>query len=238
MLIVSLIVFEVIFFFGLIFILQRIMSKNVTSATTHLEELSQEYALKEQEVNRQLEEAKQKSQELLTKAQEEAEGLKEQIIKEAEGERDKMINQARTQSEEIMQQADRSRQVLLSEINERVNQEAIERACELIQYTLPEHFKQDVHLHWVEELIESGFSNLERLNIPQGNPEVKIVSAFSLSDAQRKILFKKLKEKLGYDAAIKEEVDPKIVAGIIITIGSLVLDGSLKNKVQEKAKSA
>jgi len=31
-------------------------------------------------------------------------------------------------------------------------------------------------------------------------------------------------------------VDPKVVAGIVITIGSLVLDGSFKNKIQEKAR--
>jgi len=51
-------------------------------------------------------------------------------------------------------------------------------------------------------------------------------------------LSKKLKSLLSTDIPIKEEVDPRIVAGMVIHIGSLVLDGSLKNKIQEKARDA
>ena len=63
-----------------------------------------------------------------------------------------------------------------------------------------------------------------------------IKSAFPLSDKQQNSLSKKLKEALGKDIEIKEESDPSVVAGLVIILGSLVLDGSLKNKIQEKAR--
>jgi F-type H+-transporting ATPase subunit delta len=94
-----------------------------------------------------------------------------------------------------------------------------------------------VHAHWVEELIEEGFNQLEHLRMPEDLREVKITSAFPLTEGQRKSLVKKLKEVLVKDITLKEEVEPKIVSGFIITIGSLVLDGSLKNKIQERARS-
>jgi ATP synthase F1 delta subunit len=237
MLIASLILFQILIFVALIFIFRKVMTKNVVSATRHIEELNQDYTKKEQEINRQLEETKLKSQEIINKAQEEAEKLKTQIIKEAESERDKIIGQARTQSTEIIQQADKSRQSLLQEVEERIDKEAINKACQLIQDTLPEQFKQNVHLHWVEELIEDGFSSLERLRIPQDLQEVKITSAFSLNTEQRKNLIKKLKDVFGREVNLKEEVDPKVVAGLIISMGSLVLDGSLRNKIKEKTKT-
>lgn len=232
------IVLEGLLFIGLIFMFRKILTQNVASATKHLDELNQDYTNKEKEINRQLEEVKQKSDQIIKQAQDEAEKLRVQTIKEAQAEQDKIISQARTQSEEIIQQADKSRQTLIAELEERIAKQAITKACELIQNTLPEQFKKEVHTHWVEELIKDGFSQLERLHIPQDVQEIKITSAFALTDGQRQILIKKLKSILDIDIKLKEEVDPKVVAGLIITMGSLVLDGSLKNKIQEQAKSA
>jgi F0F1-type ATP synthase delta subunit len=231
------ILLQVVIFIGLIFMFRRIMTQNVASATRHLDELNQEYTNKEKEVNRLLEEAKQKSIQLIKEAQADAEKLRAQVTQETQEEKDRVINQARTQSEEIMQQAEKSRQALLGELEERISKEATTKACELIQNTLPEKFKQEVHTHWLEELIKEGFSQLERLHVPQDVNTVKITSAFALDSEQRQALAKKLKSILGREMSIKEEVDPKVVAGLIISIGSLVLDGSLKNRIQEQAKN-
>ena len=234
--IIPLIVLLLLIFAVMIIIFQKIMKQNVVLATRHLDELSLDYAKKDKEINLRLQEAKQKCQELINQAGEEAQNIKAQMVKEAEDQRDKILAEARTQSEEMIQQADKSRQLLLAEINARINKEATDKACELIENTLPERFKQEVHLHWVEELISGDFNALERLRIPKDVREIKIVSAFGLNEGQRRALYKKLKEVLNCDALPKEEVDPKLVAGIIIHIGSLVLDGSLKNKIQEKTK--
>ena len=196
MLMVSLIVLQILIFAGLIAILKRILTQNVVSATKHLDELNQNYTKKEEEATRRLEEAKQKAQDIVAKATEESESLKAKIIKESNNEGDEIVKEARAKSDEIIQQADKARQLLLSEIDERIASEAINRACELIQYTLPEQFKRDAHSQWVEELIKNGFTQLERLHIPLDIREIKIVSAFSLNDTQRKVLSKKLKEVL------------------------------------------
>jgi F0F1-type ATP synthase delta subunit len=238
MFIVSLILLEVLIFFALIFMFRKIMTGNVLSATKHIEELSDDYEKKEKEIARQLEAVKLQSEEMVAKAGEEAGRIRAQTIKETEAERDKILLETRTKSEEMIQQADKSRQQLLAEINERIQKESINKACELIQNTLPEQFKKEVHSHWVEELIEDGFGQLERLRLPPDIREIKIASAFALTEEQRKGLFKKLKAAFGNEIELKEEVEPRVVAGIIVTIGSLVLDGSLKNKIQEESRNA
>lgn len=236
MLIVSLILLQIAVFIVLIFIFRRIMTENVVSATKHLEELSQDYDKKEKEIDKELGDAKQKSQEILSSAQNDAEKQRDQIIKEAQAERDRIMAEARTQSGDLIQQAEKSRQLLISEIEERVAREAVEKACELIKDVLPEKFKEDAHSHWVEELIRSGFDQLERLRIPEEIGEIKVISAFPLSETQHKILSTKLKDIFKREIALKEETDPRVVAGLVVTIGDLVLDGSLKSKIQERAK--
>lgn len=238
MLIISLVLFQFLIFGGLIFLLRRVLTKNVTDATKHLEELSHDYSQKEQRLNQQLEDAKEKSQNIIRDAQQEAERLRAQNTKDLENQRDMILNQARAQSGTIIQQADKSCQALISELEVRIGKEAINKACELMQATLPEKFRQEVHLYWVKELLEDGFNQLKHLQFPGDISEIKVTSAFPLTEEQRKNLSKKIKDALGYDAQLKEEIEPKVVAGLIISIGSLVLDGSLKNKIEEQAKGA
>lgn len=237
MLIASLVTLQLIIFTALIFVFRKIMAQNVVLATKHLDEMSQDYDEKERRVNEQLEEANAKAQEIISSAQNEAEKIRSDTIKQAEQDRDKIVQAARTQAEEIIQQADKSRNQLLLEIEERIAKEAINQACDLCHDTLPEEFRKFVHDQWVEDLIENGFSRAERLRLPEeGTVGVKIVSAFALGDEQRKKISKKLKDTFGHEITIEEQIDPRVVAGLVINVGSLVLDGSLKNKIKEKAR--
>ena len=236
MLIFSLILVQVVVFVFLSFLLKRILTQNVTSATQHLDAMAQEYARKEEEINRRLAESKQESQAIIIKANEEADKAKTEIIKEAEKRKEEMLSQARKEADEIMQRADKSRQMLLAELDERVAKESVDKACQLIQETLPEQFKLKVHQYWIENLLQNGFGAVERLKLPEGANEVKVASAFPLDDEKRAFLSKRLEDIFSRKLTIKEEVDEKLVAGIIITIGSLVLDGTLKNKIQERAR--
>ena len=237
MLIVSMLIMMVVIFGGLILILRKVLSQNVSLATRHLDELNDDYAKKEADLKRQLDDVRQKSEEMIRKAQEEAAQARAQMMKDAEAQKVKLLQETHTQAEELMQQADKSRQMLLDEIKDRIAREAVDKACELIQETLPEQFKLKVHEHWMEELMESGFAQLERLKIPEDIKEVKIISAFALNEGQRKNLTRKLKDALNKDISLKEEIDPRVVAGFIIHIGSLVLDGRKKHKIQERARN-
>ncbi|MDD5348062.1 MAG: F0F1 ATP synthase subunit delta, partial [Candidatus Omnitrophica bacterium] len=102
---------------------------------------------------------------------------------------------------------------------------------------LPEEFRKEVHQRWVRDVIANGFEALDRLRIPQGATEVQAKSAFELSDKERTELKAKLKEKLGFDTKLTEQIEPGVIAGLVVSIGSLVLDGSLKFAIQEQARA-
>ena len=65
--------------------------------------------------------------------------------------------------------------------------------------------------------------------------QARVVSAFSLEPGQVEALKLKIREKLGRELGLKEELEPDIISGVIVHIGSLVFDGSLKTKIQEIA---
>ncbi|MCM8830823.1 MAG: F0F1 ATP synthase subunit delta [Candidatus Omnitrophica bacterium] len=216
---------------------RRIMSQYVINATRHLEEMSQDYQKKQEEIDRKLLEAEEKAKNIITEATKQAENIKSQIIKEAEDEKNKMLLEARQKAEDIIKQAEQSRQLLLAEIENRISKEAINKACELIQDVLPEQVREDIHLSWVEELISVGFGDLKNLHIPEKIDEVKIITPFKLTENIRNSLIEKIKEIIHMDFIVKEEIDEKVVLGIIINFGNLVIDGSLKNKILKEAKN-
>lgn len=237
MLIVSLIFLQVVIFTGMIFLLKNVMSKNVGAATKHLEEMGQEYAKKEKEIEKQLEEIKQKSQEILTKA--EADGLKqkEQIVQSAQEEKDKAINTAQAKADEIMRQADRAYKALLDEINKKIKEGAKDEAIRLLGKALPEELRRDIHNRWVSDLITGNLQELDRLRLDNAIAQAGVISAFYLTEEQTRGLSEKIKEKLGRDLEIKVEIDPQIISGLVVNIGSIVFDGSLKSKIQQAAYS-
>ena len=235
LLIISLILFEVLIFFGLIYMLRNIMSKNVTVATKHLEGMSQEYTKKEKEVERLLEEARQKSQEMLAKSEADSQAQRLEIIKAAEDQKNKTLAAAQVRVDEMIQQADRASKALLAQMNKKVEESAKAQAIELLKNALPEELRMEIHKRWVGDLIAGNLQQLEHLRVAEGVKEARVLSAFTLSAEEREALNARIKEKLGYSLELKEELDPEIISGMVVKIGSLVLDGSLKSKIQEAA---
>ncbi len=69
---------------------------------------------------------------------------------------------------------------------------------------------------------------------------IEVTTADALSPNQRKILASSLQKKLGRPAEIIEIVDPSMIAGLRLRVGSKEFDGTIKKrleKLQAKLKS-
>jgi len=236
LIVVSAIILIIFVFIVLVVMLRKIMTQNIISATQHIDELNQDYIKKDEDASRRWEEVKQKADSVIRQAQEEGEKTRMDLINGAQAEKEQVLKQARAKGEEMVQQAEKSCHAMLSEIEERISREAMSKAVGLIHDVLPDKFKQSVHNEWVDGLIANGFKHLHNISIPDNVSEILIVAAFALTDVQRQGLIEKLSSVLKRPVTLREEVEPRLVAGLIITIASLVFDGTLKNKIMEKAR--
>lgn len=73
----------------------------------------------------------------------------------------------------------------------------------------------------------------------QGEGVIKahVVSARLLTEAQREALVAALKQKLGRDITLSTEEDETLLAGAIVRAGDLVIDGSLKGRLEQLAQT-
>lgn len=65
----------------------------------------------------------------------------------------------------------------------------------------------------------------------RGEITAQVVSAEPLSEQQTQGLATTLKERLGRDAQIDAHVDPSLLGGLVVRVGSRMIDTSLKTKL-------
>lgn len=67
--------------------------------------------------------------------------------------------------------------------------------------------------------------------------DVRVISAFELDDAVSLALAEKLKTVLESDVSLDTEIDSSLIGGVIIRAGDIVIDGSIKGRLQKLSES-
>ncbi len=65
-----------------------------------------------------------------------------------------------------------------------------------------------------------------------GQIGVSVTTAHKMSAAQRKSVEKKVSEALSADVKMEEVVDPEILGGMVVTVGSYMIDDSVRRKLE------
>jgi F-type H+-transporting ATPase subunit delta len=65
----------------------------------------------------------------------------------------------------------------------------------------------------------------------------EVTSAHALTAAQIKAIAAKLKERVGRDVAINAKIDPAILGGLTVKIGSTLIDNSIKTRLNTLAQA-
>ena len=66
-----------------------------------------------------------------------------------------------------------------------------------------------------------------------GSLDALVTSAFAVNATQKKSIAEALKKKFGCDVAIKTVTDKSLIGGIIIRVGDIVIDGSVKTQLEK-----
>jgi F-type H+-transporting ATPase subunit delta len=69
----------------------------------------------------------------------------------------------------------------------------------------------------------------------RGETTAEVTSAHPLSDDQVQALRQNLRSRIGRDVAVDLSVDPAILGGLVVKIGSQMIDGSIRTKLNNLA---
>lgn len=71
----------------------------------------------------------------------------------------------------------------------------------------------------------------------RGEMTAEVTSAHALTATQTKAIAAKLKERVGRDVAISAKVDPAILGGLTVKIGSTLIDNSIQTRLNTLAQA-
>lgn len=74
---------------------------------------------------------------------------------------------------------------------------------------------------------------LDELSHSRGEATAQVVSAQKLDDSQLKAVSEVLKKAIGTKVAVDAKVDKSLLGGMIVKVGSRMVDSSLKTKLQQ-----
>ncbi|PZQ47849.1 MAG: ATP synthase F1 subunit delta [Micavibrio aeruginosavorus] len=71
----------------------------------------------------------------------------------------------------------------------------------------------------------------------RGEVRAKVQSAVALSSAQKKALEEQLSKTIGQPVAIDASVNTALIGGVVVTLGSLMIDDSVKAKLENLSRT-
>ena len=232
MLWIYLIILQILFFIGLLFFLRYVLTRNISKATGHLHDLSKDYISKEEEANRLLQKAQSEAKSIVARETQAAEEAKEKLLKDAQAQRDQIVADANQRSAEITEKAQRNADFVRAQLEQKIEGRAKALVNEMIHKVIPKDFLQDMHERWLTKA-EKGDFNLKHLKLVDNVNEASVSSAFPLTDRQKEDLKKRLSQKVGDGVVLNTEVDSALIVGYTIKIGSVVVDASLRYKIEK-----
>jgi F-type H+-transporting ATPase subunit delta len=76
-----------------------------------------------------------------------------------------------------------------------------------------------------------------RVDTAEGRVVVTAITAIPLTPELRQQIQDKVRAQTGRDAEIEETVDPSIVGGLVLRVGDVVVDASLRTRLEEMRRS-
>jgi ATP synthase F1 delta subunit len=229
---IQLLIIQFITFVGIIFLLRYLFSNHLKSALARLNTLHEENLSKEEELNEELKRAKEESQAQIQQGKAEAELIIDEANKEAQRIRINMEEQAKLQATEIVASGRLEAEKIKTSVMKDVQAQSVELASEMIAELLTEADKIALQYEFANGIIkEISQLSKEQFNM-QGNPVVKVTSSFPLLDRQGDEIKRVLTEKTGKEIELNEQIDPNLIGGLTLEMGGMVIDGTLKNKLQ------
>ena len=228
---IQLLAIQVVTFIGIIFLMRFLFSRHLKTALDRLNTLHEENLAKEEELNEELKRAKEESRAEIERGKQEAELIIEDAKKEATRARLALEEEAKAQAEKIVAAGKAEAEKLKETMFKDIQAQSVELASKMISALLIEADKIALQYQFANEIIEE-IARLPKEQFNIKSKDIKVTSSFPLLERQRDELKKVLAEKLGSAPEIKEQIDAKLIGGLIIEIGGMVIDGTLKNKLQ------
>ena len=240
----QLIIIQIFIFLALSFVFYKLMISSSYKETLRLKQLNEQNRENAKKIENKKIDAQKHYEKRMADAEKEMIALKDKMTQEVQQSADEIIAQAKQEKDQIIQQAANTREKMREEIEAKMQTKSLVLSCKIIQDILSHRNQQNMHEGFVEEVLEElegidqeALTSLKELPANMTERPCHIATPYPLTDAHRKTIKKSLTSKIGHTVTLEEEIDANLIAGIVIKLDNLIIDGSLMTKFNESLKN-
>jgi len=229
---IYLIVFQVAVFAILVMGMKQLLLRDTQKAAGKLRDAEAELGRKEETIRKRIEENEAEFRRKSGEAQEALVRAKETMEKDVARSRDTLLEEARKERDRILDEATRNKEKLRQELIREAQVQTLENTSRVYEMVFSAEVGRTLDHAFLDELL-TALDEMDASSITVSAPSIEVISSHPLEAGHRQRLKEIVERKFEAKLEIQETIAPELIAGIKIKLGSLEIDGSLRNRFNE-----
>lgn len=218
----------------IIFIIRRMLLGETMQAVNRIRQVEAEVRKKEESIRAEIEEHEKAFVQKKAEAEDELQRRRQQMETELGKVREQIAGDAKKEADRIIDQAKKNEEKMRKQLAQQVEERAVEYGSEVFKLVFTEKMTQELDKQFIDELLDA-LDQVDGSSITVDAANAEFFTSGPMDAAQKSRLEKLLDEKFGAKVKVQEKIRKELMAGLILKMGSLEVDGSLLNRFQEAA---
>lgn len=218
----------------IVFIIRRLLLSDTMEAVNRIRQVESEVRKKEEGIRQEIAEHEKEFERRRTESEEALQRRREESEREVAALREQALTDAKKEGDAIIAQARRNEARLREQLVRDAEEQAVELGTKIVDLVFSEKMTESLNRQFTDELLDA-LQQVDSASITIDAGSSEFVASRPIEPRQKERLRSIVSEKFGVEAEINETVDASLLAGLKLKLGSLEIDGSLKNRLGEAA---
>ena len=214
--------------------IKRMLVGDTLKAVGRISQAESEIRKKEEGMRQELEKMKQEFTAKRTTAEEDLQERREELERELSQAKEVTLEKAKREASDLLEKAKKEERRQRDRLSQEMESKAIDFASKMFRLVFSERLNDALNKAFIDELIDAlEDTDSEGMTVDSGDTEFS--ASHKIDPVQKQRLQEVLKNKFSIDVNITEKIREELLAGLVIKLGSLEIDGSLLSRYQEAA---
>lgn len=216
----------------LILVIKRLLLGDTVKAVERIGQAETEIRKREESMRREMDQHEKELAERRRRSDEEFESRHEESERKVARLKEQVLEEARREAADMLEKARRNEKRMRDQALHELEDRAVELAGRIFQLVFSERLNERLNRQFTDELLQAiGETDVGEITVEGDGLDIQ--SSHPLESDQKERLTTLLAEKFSVRTEIRETVRKELLAGLILKLGSLEIDGSLLSRYQE-----
>ncbi|MFU8779587.1 MAG: F0F1 ATP synthase subunit delta [Kiritimatiellia bacterium] len=227
--------FHLVLLVGILLLVRVFMQASARQAVARVREVEEEVRKREANLRLEIEQHERDLADRKAEAERQMESLQDEAKREAAHIKERALSEAKKDAQKIIEQAQANEKKMRDQISREMEEKAVDYGGRIFHLVFSDLLTKEMNAVFTGELIDA-LNEIESGSVTVDTADAQITTSHNLPEEVQTRLTEVLREKFHKDASLTENLDEALLAGVVLKMGSLEIDGSLLNRYREAVR--